>query len=166
MHAAVIIASIGNIANFARVAQLRAYCGWAPHVSQSGTSLRHVRLTSGGQRHLKQILYLAVWNATRQTECEWAKLYHRLVPIKCRYNEMTRQYTGRATVMGRIAGQMISTIFVLLKQDAELLSRLPHGVQPPQPACYDPEIHRQHRSGHYRPFSLGTSATMLELSHH
>ena len=115
---------------------------------------------------MKQMMYLAVWTATRQTECEWAKLYHRLVPVKCSYNEATRQYTGRAKVMGRIAGQMISTIFVLLKRDAEALSTRSHETKLPEPALYDPEIHRQHRSGHYRPFIQDKPAQIVELPRH
>lgn len=101
----------GPRARRVKAAQLKAYFGWAPRVSQSGTSLWHVQVTSGGQRRMKQIMYLAVWTAIQQTECEWAKLYHRLVPVQCSYHEATRQYAGRAKVMGRIVGQMITPIF-------------------------------------------------------
>ncbi|MGZ6392172.1 MAG: IS110 family RNA-guided transposase [Ktedonobacterales bacterium] len=163
VQAAAIIASIGNIANFERAAHLKSYFGWAPRVSQSGISLHHARLTLGGQRHMKQTMYLVVWNAIRCPDCEWSKLYHRLVPVKCSFNEKTRQYVGRAKVMGRIAGQIISAIFVLLKQDAETLSRLPVGAKLPEPALFDPELHRQHCSGHYRPFTQKKPVPVLEL---
>jgi transposase len=139
-QAAAILASIGNIANFARAAQLKAYfgwagwAGWAPRIKQSGSSLDYARLTPGGQRRTKATMYLVVWHAIQRPECEWAKLYRRLVPLKCGFNEKTRQYTGRAKVLGRIAGQMISVIFVLLKQDAEALRGLPAGAQPAAPA--------------------------------
>jgi hypothetical protein len=86
-----------------------------------------------------------------------------LVPLKCGFNEKTRQYTGRAKVIGRIAGQMISVIFVLLKQDAEALRGLPAGAQPPPPVLYDPELHRQHRAGRYRRAALQKPAQVLEL---
>jgi transposase len=150
-QAAAIIASIGNIANFARAAQLKAYFGWAPRVKQSGSSVDYARLTPGGQRRMKTTMYLAVWTAIQRPECEWAKLYQRLVPLKCGFNERTRQYTGRAKVMGRIAGQMIALIFVLLKRDAETLRHLPTGARTPEPALYDPALHHRHRTGHYRP---------------
>lgn len=52
--------------------------------------------------------------------------------------------------MGRVAGQMIEMIYGLLKQDAEILSHLPPGAEPPDPICYDPEIHRRHVNGDYR----------------
>jgi transposase len=84
---AAIIASIGNIANFDRASQLKSYFGWAPSVSQSGYTLDHVRLTPRGQRQMKHTMYLVVWNAIRLKDSEWAKLYERLVPIKCSFNE-------------------------------------------------------------------------------
>ena len=43
---------------------------------------------------MKQTLYLIVWQAIRYKDCEWARIYERLVPIKCSYDERTRRYTG------------------------------------------------------------------------
>ncbi len=104
---------------------------------------------------MKQTMYLVVWQAIRIKESEWAKLYERLVPIKCSFDERTRSYIARGKVMGRIAGQIISVIFTLLKKDQELLSQLPPGTEPPEPQLYDPQIHRKHRSGQYQPASPG-----------
>jgi transposase len=165
-QAAAIIASIGNIANFERASQLKSYFGWAPSVSQSGYTLDHVRLTPRGQRQMKHTMYLVVWHAIQLKDCEWAKLYERLVPLKCSFNERTRQYTGRAKVMGRIAGQVISVIFVLLKRDAETLSKLPFGAKLPEPVLYDPETHRQHRAGQYRAFTQQKPSNVIELPPH
>jgi hypothetical protein len=53
--------------------------------------------------------------------------------------------------MGRVAGQIIEMIYALLKQDAEILSQVPPGEKPPDPILYDPEIHKRHRNGEYRP---------------
>jgi hypothetical protein len=53
--------------------------------------------------------------------------------------------------MGRVAGQMIEMMFVLLKQDAEVLRDVPRGETPPEPIVYDPELHRRHRNGEYQP---------------
>jgi transposase len=165
-QAAAIIASIGSIANFERASQLKSYFGWAPSVSQSGYTLDHVRLTPRGQRQMKLTMYLVVWHAIRLKDCEWAKIYERLVPLKCSFNERTRQYTGRAKVMGRIAGQVISVIFVLLKRDAEALSTLPFGAKLPDPVLYDPEIHHQHRAGQYRAFTQQKPSNVIELPPH
>jgi transposase len=86
IQAAAIIAAIGNVLNFATAAQLKAYCGWAPKVEQSGTSLDRAQLTSHGSRQLKNVFYLIVGHAIQQ-ENAWARLYQRLVPKKCAYDE-------------------------------------------------------------------------------
>ncbi len=166
IQAAAILASIGTSANFERASQLKSYFGWAPSVSQSGYTLDHVRLTPRGQRHMKQTMYLIVWQAIRLKESEWSQIYERLVPIKCSYNERTRQYTGRAKVMGRIAGQIISVIYALLKRDLEVLSKIPSGTKLPEPVLYDPEIHHKHRAGHYRASLPKKPSNVLELPRH
>jgi hypothetical protein len=46
---------------------------------------------------------------------------------------------------------MIEMMFALLRQDAEILEKVPLGEEPPEPILYDPEVHRRHRNGEYRP---------------
>jgi hypothetical protein len=46
---------------------------------------------------------------------------------------------------------MVSTIYALLKRDAELLARCAPGSLPPEPTLYDPQVHKAHREGYYRP---------------
>lgn len=166
VQAAIIIASIGNIANFERASQLRSYFGWAPSIAQSGSSMHQVRLTPRGQRQMKSTMLLIVWQVIRQNNSEWARIYQRLVRRKCSFNEKTRQYTGRLSVIGRIAGQIISTIFVLLKRDQELLSKLPPGTRPPEPAVYDPEVHQRHCAGQYQAFPRSKPPKIIELPLH
>jgi transposase len=151
LQAAAIIAAIGHIDNFASAAALRAYCGWAPQITRSGKTLDQAQLTRGGTRTMKATLYLVVANAIQRPDCEWARLYARLVPLKCGYDERRQRYVGKNTVMARIAGQLVSTIYALLKRDAELLARCAPGGQVPDPTLYDPAVHRAHREGHYRP---------------
>jgi len=148
LQAATLIAAIGHIDNFASAAALKAYCGWAPTLAQSGKTLDHAKLTSKGNRTVKQMMFLIVGNAI-QMECEWAKIYERLVPIKCAYDERTRTYKGKVKVMGRIAGQILTMVYALLKQDAELL-HTNSGPSLPKPHLYDPAIHHAHRQGGYR----------------
>ncbi len=69
----------------------------------------------------------------------------------CRYDERKRGYRGKIKVLVRIAGQMTERIYALLKQDVEILSKVPPGEPPPDPILYDPELHRRHRNGEYRP---------------
>lgn len=164
LQAAIVIALIGNIANFEKPGQLQSYCGWVPAIAQSGQTLDHVHLSPRGARVLKPTIYLAVWKAIRM-DCEWARLYERLVPIKCRYDEKRRAYVGRGRVIGRIAGQMLSVAYALLKSDQETLSKLTRDAPLPPPVLYDPLIHRKHRAGHYQAPSLVKPPKLIELPH-
>jgi transposase len=150
-QAASIISAIGNVLNFEHACDLKAYFGWAPKVDQSGTSLDRARLTRSGTRTMKQTMYLVVWNMIQQGDNEWVKLYERLVPRKCSYDEKQQAYRGKIKVIGRVAGQIIEMLYALLKQDAERVSQVPEGDPPPDPILYDREIHKRHRAGEYRP---------------
>lgn len=166
LFAAMIIASIGTIATFERVTQLQSYFGWAPRVAQSGSSVYPVGLTPRGHRQMKATMMLIVWQVIRHPDNEWARIDARLVQRTCGVNEKTRESTGRMKVVGRIAGQIISTIFTLLKQDQELLARLPSGTKPPEPALYDPDVHRRHCAGEYRASVRSKPSNIIELPPH
>jgi transposase len=153
VQAGAIISAIGHIDNFSSAAALRAYCGWAPQVVRSGTTLDQVRLTRGGVRTLKHLFFFMVGNAV-QMDCEWARIYQRLVKRRCTFDERKRAYTGRLPIIGRIAGQMISTIYALLKRDAELLAQHRPNQALPEPMLYDPAVHKAHREGRYRALKL------------
>lgn len=163
--AATMIAAVGSIHNFPSASALKAYFGWAPVVVQSGSTLDHSRLTRGGTRTMKQMLFLAVFQAVRLRDNEWARLYERLVKAKCRYDERTQSYVGKTKVIGRVAGQMTEAIYALLKRDAELLSKVPPGQDPPPPLLYDPEVHRRHREGHYRPLKSTPPPNTITVLH-
>jgi hypothetical protein len=79
-----------------------------------------------------------------------------LLPRLAIYDERIKGYRGKLKVIGRIAGQMGSMIFALLKTDQETLSKVPPGQEPPPPMLYDPEVHRKHQEGHYRSLKPGT----------
>ena len=147
--AATLIATIGTIANFERPSQLKSYFGWMPKVAQSGSSLDWTRLSPRGVRQMKQTMYLIVWRAIRW-DSDWKEIYERLIARKCRLDERTRRLIGREKVIGRLAGQMTSVIYALLKKDQELLSHLAPGSKAPEPTLYDPALHRQHRMGHHQ----------------
>ena len=163
--AATTIAAIGSIHNFPSASALKSYFGWAPVVAQSGSTLDSSRLTRGGTRTMKQILFLAVMQAIRLRDNEWARLYDRLVKAKCPYDERTQSYVGKARVIGRVAGQMTEAIYALLKQDAELMSKVSPGEVPPAPQLYDPEVHRQHCQGHYRPLKSTPPPNTITVLH-
>ncbi len=150
MYAAAILATIGHVANFEDAGHLKSYFGWAPKRAQTGISFDRASLTKGGSREMKKVMYLVAWNAIR-SETEWASLYKRLVPRLCTYDERTQTYKGKGKALGHVIGRLITLVYALLKQDDEMLSHLPPGTEPPKPVLYDPDLHKRHRTGHYRP---------------
>jgi transposase len=148
IDAATVIATIGNIANFAKACELKSYFGWAPSKKQTGVCMDRTNLSKRGVRPIKHMLYLMAARATI-LDCEWARIYHRLVPRMCTYDERTREYRGKKKVLGRIAGQMASMIYALLKTDQETLSLVLPGEPPPPPMLYDRQTHRKHQEGSY-----------------
>lgn len=152
--AATLIATIGTIANFERPAQLKSYFGWVPKVAQSGSTLDWSRLTPRGVRSMRQTMYLIVWRAI-QWDADWKEVYEHLVARKCHVDERTRRLIGREKVIGRLAGQMTSVIYALLKKDQEMLAHLAPGATPPEPQLYDSALHRKHRMGQYQSSKSG-----------
>lgn len=103
--------------------------------------------------------------ATR-LDCEWARLYQRLLPRLAIYDERKKDYRGKLKVIGRIAGQMATMIFALLKTDQETLSTVLPGHEPPAPMFYDQAIHKKHLDGQYRSLKPGTKPRkIIHLPH-
>lgn len=160
--AATILASIGNIDNFQSAGHLKAYFGWAPSQTQTGTSKDSTALTSGGLRSIRSTMFMLVYVTIAQNT-EWAKIYERLVLKKCPYDTRTKRRTGKKVVMGRIAGQILKLIYMLLKTDQELLQSLKPGETPPPPLLYDPSVHKQHREGNYIPRTRSKQNRIIEM---
>ena len=104
---------------------------------------------------MKQLLFITAAKATT-LDCEWAKIYQRLLPRLCTYDEKAREYRGKKRVLARIAGQMTSMMYALLKTDQETLGQVPPGELPPPPMLYDRETHRKHQEGSYRSLKPNT----------
>ncbi len=162
IQTATLLAAIGSIENFPNAGSLKSYCGWSPTVKQSGSTLDAAGQTRGGTRTMKQMMFLIV-SGLISRDTEWAKLYERLVQTKCPYDPRTGQRTGTLRVIGRVAGQLIETMYALLKTDAEVLSKVPEGKEPPPPILYDPERHRRHREGYYEPLKVSARRAVLTL---
>jgi transposase len=163
IQAATILATVGNIANFEKACELKSYFGWAPKRSQTGVSFDRTKLASRGVRSMKQMLFLMAARATT-LECEWAHIYQRLLPRLATYDERTKSSRGKMRVLGRIAGQMATMIFALLKTDYQTVSQVAPGEAPPPPMLYDPAMHRKHQEGHYRSLKPGTRPrTIIQL---
>ena len=78
------------------------------------------------------------------------------------YDERTRQYRGKGKVIGRVAGQLITVLFTLLKRDQERVAHAKGGMVA-APELYDPELHRQHRAGQYQPPARTKLGTVEQL---
>ena len=162
IQVATVIAAIGSIENFPNAGSLKSYFGWSPTVIQSGSTVDYVGQTHGGTRPMKHMMFLIVSNLINR-DTEWAKLYERLVKAKCPYDERTRQRKGKLRVIGRVAGQLIETMYALLKTDAEVVGKALPNETLPEPILYDPEKHRQHREGHYQPLKVSVQRPILTL---
>jgi transposase len=160
LDAATLIAVIGSIANFEKACNLKSYLGWAPKREQTGSTYDRTRLTQGGSREAKRAMYLIVWRAIR-TDTEWSKLYKRLVPRLCSYDERTQSYKGKGQAIGHVAGRLITLVYALLRYDYEVVNHLAPGTDPPEPMLYDPEVHHRHRTGHYQPLKRRTRANRI-----
>src|SRR6266536_1072794 len=140
INGAVLLAGIGSIANFTSSAKLRGYLGWAPKATQTGTSYDSITLDKGGNVLLKRTMYLIAISAIR-SDPSWKLLYNRLVERKCDYDARTGKYRGKMKVIGRIAGQIIGVLYVLLRKDYDLLAALAPDEKPPPPELYDVHKH-------------------------
>jgi len=143
MNAAAIIASIGSIARFENPGRLRAFAGWSPNQTQTGTSKDAMALNKGGNKVLKQAIFMATFNALK-TDTQLKTKYERLVLRKCNLDLRTGKYVGRMKCVGRICGDVLTLVYVLLKKDYDLLQSLPPGKTPPDPGLYSRELHKKH----------------------
>ncbi len=141
--AAGIVASIGSIAKFESPARLRAYCGWSPKSTQTGKTKDAMTLAKGGNKILKQAIFFATFQAIKE-DTELKAKYDKLVVRKCNLDMRTGKYTGKMKCVGRIAGDIVTLIYVLLRKDYDLLQSLPPGATPPEPTLYDRELHKKH----------------------
>jgi hypothetical protein len=71
---------------------------------------------------MKAMMYLVAMKAVQEPG-PWADLYQRLVERGSSYDERRREYIGKKRILGRIAGQMISLLYGLLRADEELRAR-------------------------------------------
>ena len=98
----------------------------------SGILLDNTKLTAGGNRLLKRVMYLIVWNLISE-DTEWRELYQRLVPLKCAYDSRMKTYRGKNKIIGRIAGQFLGVVYSLLRRDYNMLHTIGPGVDIPGP---------------------------------
>lgn len=142
VQAAMILSTIGSIANFESPAKLRGYMGWSPRQSQTGTTYDSTSLNRAGNVLLKQTMYLVTIAAITHDK-RWKALYDRRVKETCAYDARTGKYKGKMKVVGRCAGQIIGVIYALLRKDYDLLATIPEGQVAPPPELYSIESKRE-----------------------
>lgn len=141
-----ILAALGDITNFETSGKLRGYAGWNPVEDQSGKSKNGVALNKGGNRMLKDTMFLVGMRAiNKKYDGEnWRDLYDRLVERQCPYDAKKKKRTGKLKPLSRVIGQIASMIYLFLKKDAEVIATAPPGVAPPEPMMYNKDVHRSH----------------------
>ena len=142
VQAAMILSTIGSIANFDSAAKLRGYMGWSPRQSQTGSTYDSTTLNRAGNVLLKQTMYLVTIAAVSH-DPRWKALYDRRVKETCAYDARTGKYKGKMKVIGRCAGQIIGVMYTLLRKDYDLLATLPEGEIAPPPELYSVESRRR-----------------------
>lgn len=135
VQAAMIMANIGSIANYESIAKFRSYLGWSPRQSQTGTTYDSTSLNRAGNVLLKQTMYL-VTIAAISHDPTWKALYDRRVKESCAFDSKTGKYKGKMKVIGRVAGQIIGVMYVLLRKDFDMINALPAGSDLPEPELY------------------------------
>jgi transposase len=147
IHAARILCGIGNIENFEKLGSLRRYMGWSPKRSQTGSSYDRSSLHKGGNRMLKGTMYLVAISAIK-SDPTWKALYLRLVARMCWFDHDKKKWRGRMKVVGRIAGQIIRVMYVLLKRDNDLVTNWQGSKEElPPPELYSVKKHILNRAG-------------------
>lgn len=137
-----IIASIGDINNFESASKFKGYTGWNPIEDQTGKSRNGMTLNKGGNRMLRQTMYLVGMRAVKN-ETEWRSIYQRLVEKQCPIDERKGQRRGKMRPLSRIIGQISNMIYKFLRDDAQLVATSPPGDLP-KPMLYNRAIHRSH----------------------
>ena len=66
-------------------------------------------------------------------------------------------------MVGRVAGQLVTVLFTLLKRDQEVVAQANGSPLLPEPLLYDPALHRRHRAGLYTPPSATPQGTLVRL---
>lgn len=139
-NAAILLACIGNFANFETYGDLCGLSGWRPSKKQSGTSVDSTSVKKVGNMLLKRTMSLIVYVACRY-DPTWKTLYTRLVKRKCHYDADKKEFVGKSKVVGRVAGQLLRVMFRLIKKDYAMIARLGEVTELPPPELYDPAKH-------------------------
>jgi transposase len=104
---AALIGMIGNIDRFHNYGEFRAYAGWYPKVSQSGTSIHSSSLANEGARSLRNVFaqLAQVLISPNYQKSAFYRYYQRLVKRGMR----------KSAALGHLAGKLASVLYCCLK---------------------------------------------------
>ena len=115
---AVLLASVGDFADFRSDRQLRKLLGWYPELRESGSSLAYHRLGRGGNRLARREIWL--W-------CLQLLLPGAPTPFRLYYERLRQRGLSGKVAMGHVAGKLISVLFYCVRHqqpyDANLHAR-------------------------------------------
>jgi transposase len=107
MRQAVLLATIGDVANFRDDRQLRKLLGWYPEARQSGSSLSSHRLGRSGNRMARREFWLWTWELLTPARGD--------TPFRTYYRRLRERGMSGPVAMGHLAGKLISVLFFCLR---------------------------------------------------
>jgi transposase len=104
---AALIGMIGNIDRFHNYAEFRAYAGWYPKISQSGTSLHSSSLTNEGARSLR--------NVFAQMSRVHSYPNYQKTAFSHYYQRLKKRGMRPSAALGHVSGKLASVLYCCLK---------------------------------------------------
>jgi transposase IS116/IS110/IS902 family protein len=104
---ATLIGAIGNVSRFRRASEFKAYLGWYPQLTRSGTSLDETGLSKSGVRPagnvLGQMTVILLSPTIRPT------------PFRDVYRRLTGRGMRPGNALGHVAGKLALVLYGMLK---------------------------------------------------
>ncbi len=104
---ATIIGAIGDVRRFSNVNQFKAYLGWSPQLTRSGSSVDHSELAKTGVRPARNVLgQMAVIMLSPTIKA---------TPFREVYKRLTDRGMRPASALGHVAGRLSVVLYGMLK---------------------------------------------------
>src|SRR5258707_10796745 len=135
---ATLIGAIGDVSRFSNVNQFKAYLGWSPQLTRSGSSVDHSELAKTGVRPARNVLCQMTVIMLSPTI--------RATPFREVYQRLTGRGMRPASALGHVAGKLSVVLYGMLKN-----------MTP-----YDQDKHRRQLG--FAEFRVQTSSTPVDVS--
>jgi hypothetical protein len=104
---ATLIGAVGDVSRFSNVNQFKAYLGWSPQLTRSGSSLDHSELAKTGVRPARNVL--------GQMTVIMLSPTIRATPFREVYQRLTDRGMRPASALGHVAGKLSVVLYGMLK---------------------------------------------------